>query len=232
MDGTSTNGSLGLGVGIVLIALLASSAALAPVASASSHEPIEPGDWVDFYCTLNFVFDGPQDAYIGTAGHCADEGDRAGHDDLGEFGTVVYDSDAVDFALIDVDDKYEGNLRAGVQGHPGTPTGVATPDHTEPGDRLVMSGQGVIVSATQPTRDLRPSVLVEHGASSYQSDGPVVNGDSGAPLVHADTGRALGVVSGYGVFEFPPTTDVGPTVDAALDDLRANGYDVTLRTAG
>lgn len=216
-------------------ALLA--ALLAAPAAASSQGTLQPGDLVESYegwpCTLNFVFDGPSDAYIGTAGHCVDTSvqERASNADLGEFGTFVYDNDALDFALVDVDDPLEGLLSADVDGHPGTPTGVATPADTDQGDRLLLSGYGLGVSATEPTREQRPSVLVEHTATQYRSDGPVVYGDSGAPFVHAETGKALGIVSKYGVLGVPPTTDVGPTLDHILDVLHDDGWDVQLRTA-
>jgi hypothetical protein len=208
-----------------------STAALAP-ATASSHDVLQPGDSLGGFCTLNFVFDGSGgDAYIGTAGHCVDDGQRVSNPDLGTFGTVVYDNDSsTDFALVDVDDALEGKLDASLDGHGGTPTGVATPDETAPGDALLMSGYGVGAREAETTREERRSVLVEHGSQEYQSDGPVVNGDSGAPLVHAPTGEALGIVSRYGIFEIPPTTDVGPTLDRILDVLQQDGYDVTLRT--
>lgn len=222
---------------IAAVAALVAALLVAPLAAASSHTVLQPGDAVEAYqggiCTLNFVFDGPNDAYIGTAGHCVNttERKRASNADLGEFGTFVYDNDDLDFALVDVDDPVESQLSADVDGHPGTPTGVATPADTDQGDRLLLSGYGLGVSLTEPTREQRPSILVEHEATQYRSDGPVVNGDSGAPFVHAETGKALGVVSEYGIDGVPPTTDVGPTLEAILDALRDDGWDVQLRTA-
>lgn len=210
----------------LLAALLA-----APVA-ASSPTVLQPGDSLEGICTLNFVFDGASDAYIGTAAHCVSGVDqRVSNPDLGEFGTVVYDNDDLDFALVDVDDAVESQLSAEVDGHPGTPTGIAIPAETDRWDRLLLSGHGLGVSLTEPTREQRPSVLVEHNATQYRSDGPVVNGDSGAPFVHADTGKALGIVSEYGLDGVPPTTDVGPTADHIVDVLQDAGWDVQLRTA-
>lgn len=212
-----------------IAALVAASAGLTPVA-ATDHDVLQPGDSLGGYCTLNFVFDGAGDRYIGTAGHCVDAGDRASNPDIGEFGTVIYDSSVPDFALIDVDDSVEPQLAASLDGHPDSPTGVATPEDTSPGDVLRMSGYGVGVSATEPTREERRSVLVDHTDETYDSSGPIVNGDSGAPFVVSDSGEALGIVSRYNFFDVPPTTDVGPTVDYILSSLHANGYDVALST--
>lgn len=219
-----------------LVAALA-VASLGPV-SATDPDVIQPGDRVitaASWCTLNFVLDGSNDAYIGTAGHCVSEGDRVDHPTLGTFGEVVYandhhDDDGVDFALVDVDDGREDELVASVDGHPGTPSGVATPSETAPGDQILLSGHGQVVRLTEPTREDRRSLLVEHTPERVQSTGPVVPGDSGGPLVHAPTGEALGIVSAQGLTELPPSTDAGPTLDHVLGALEDAGYAVSLRT--
>lgn len=231
-----------LPLAVAALVAAAAAAALAPTVGALASTPtlLQPGDAVTSAegtpCTLGFVLDGPHATYIGTAAHCLDPEveDRAHNDRVGEFGTVVYDNDdpTVDLALVEVDDELEANVDGAVAGHPEAPTGVADPDGTEPGDRLHLAGQGLVVSRTEPTREERPSFLVEHNDTGYRSNGPVVNGDSGAPLVHAETGTALGTVSRYGVPDVPPTTDKGPTVQHLLDVLREDGFDVTLRTAG
>lgn len=217
---------VGLAVGLGMLSL----------ATAAASNPIQPGDQVNGLCTLNFVFDSNVDdsVYIGTAGHCIDVGDSASTDGHANFGVAVYDNpygdgDGIDFALIEVDAAHAGAVSGAVAGHPQTPTGFTTSDQTEPGDRLWISGYGIGVQATEPTREQRPSFLLDDDPKQYRSNGPVVNGDSGAPFVHAETGAALGVVSHYN-FDVPPSTDEGPTVEGILADLHANGWDVSLRT--
>lgn len=209
---------------------------LAPAAGAAGPV-LQPGDAVTSVdggsCTLGFVLEGPTETYITTAAHCIDiaKQDRARNAEFGEFGTFVYDNDVptMDVALVDVDPDVP--VDPAVAGHPGTPSGVADPSETAAGDRLRHSGQGLVVARTEPTRQDRPSVLVEHNATAYRSDGLVVDGDSGAPMIHAETGEAVGLVSRYGVFSVPPTTDRGPTLQHVVDVLHGDGYDVHLRTA-
>jgi hypothetical protein len=73
-------------------------------------------------------------------------------------------------------------------------------------------------------------LLVSDTGRQYRSDGPVVNGDSGGPIVHEATGNALGVVSHYGLGGIPPTTDEGPVIEYIVLKLAGAGLPVALRT--
>lgn len=212
---------------LVLIALTAAGV-------QATVDPIQPGDPFDGICTLDFVFDGANGSvYFGTAGHCVDDGERVSTEGHGGFGTVVYvsddEGDRLDVALIEVDSDKEDAVEPTVKGHPGTPTGVTQDDGTQIGDRLLMSGYGVGYSTTQATRENRSAVLTFDNRIRYCSEAPVSFGDSGGPIVHAETGQALGVVSRLDPLDCPGTL-FGPTVQGFLDQAADDGFDLTLRT--
>jgi hypothetical protein len=73
-------------------------------------------------------------------------------------------------------------------------------------------------------------VLTGFDEKSYRADMPAVPGDSGAPLVHLETGAALGVISRFNFGEVPPTTDIGPLVSFILEELAKAGFMVELAT--
>lgn len=214
---------------VLLLAL-----ALLPAVSAleiDANTRIQPGTQVSTsagLCTLNFVFKDAANTYIGTAGHCAEgTGGRASTSGLGSWGTIVVDIDtAVDFALIRVDAAKLSLVRADVQ-HWGGPTGIATPADAGAGDLLALYGYGMGFDVSEPTR-AKQGVLLSHTSTSYVADTWAVFGDSGGPVLHKDTGLAVGIVS---QFNLPVSTDVGPTVPAILNALSARGYSVTLQTA-
>ncbi len=195
--------------------------------------PLRPGAQVGSYCTFNFVFYEPGNgskapvAYIGTAGHCTDEvGDRVPLGEQGNIGTVVYDSDLVespvDFSLIKLDRSMVSKTNPAVLGWEG-PTGVIDPADLAPGQRVNVYGYGVGVGMNEATRP-RFGVLVDSNEDEYLADMPAVNGDSGAPLIHHDTGRALGIISRYGLAAIPPSTDQGPLVAWILREVRSAGF--------
>ncbi|MGH2711696.1 MAG: hypothetical protein ACRDH9_10895 [Actinomycetota bacterium] len=205
--------------------------------------PIRPGSSMGG-CTYNYIFyelvyptpEVPNpipDVFIGTAGHCTDEpGERVELPGLGEIGTVVYDSDVVDsnvdFSLIELDPERVGQTNPQMRGFEG-PKGVATPAMLALGDRVDIYGYGIGVGSLEQTRP-RFGFLTDWTDNEYVADMPAVNGDSGAPLLHDESGFALGVISRYGIDQVPPSTDVGPLVDWVLREVRAAGFDVTLAT--
>jgi trypsin len=201
--------------------------------------PLRPGASLVGGCTFNFVFYKPGTqarppiAYIGTAAHCTDELDQPiSQSELGAIGTVVYDSDLVDspvdFSLIKIDPKFVASTNPQVLGW-GGPTGVVTMDDLDVGDQIDIYGYGLGVGLSEQTRP-RYGYLVAWNEHEYQADMPAVNGDSGSPLIHHETGAALGIVSRYG-FVVPPTTDLGPLMPWILDELHKAGFDVRLATA-
>lgn len=199
----------------------------------------------DAYCTYNWVFhdvvepdpvtgETPEPAaYIGTAGHCTDDlGERMSLVGLGEFGTVVYDSDlvdsGVDFTLIRIDDELVSDTHPQMLGF-AAPTGYATPEDLAVGDVVGLHGYGVVLGQNDVTRD-REGLLVGFNDHEYVADMPAVNGDSGSPLVLSDSGLALGIISRYGFTASPPSTDTGPLLPWILDELTTTGFDVELAT--
>ena len=205
--------------------------------------PIRPGSSMGG-CTYNYIFyelvyptpEIPEpipDVFIGTAGHCTSEpGQRVSLPGLGQIGTVVYDSDVagkdVDFSLIALDPERVAQTNPQMRGFEG-PKGVATVSMLEVGDRVDVYGYGVVVGSLEETRP-RFGLLTDWTDDEYVADMPAVNGDSGAPLLHDESGFALGIISRYGIDQTPPSTDVGPLVDWALREARAAGFDITLAT--
>jgi hypothetical protein len=195
-------------------------------------------------CTFNYIFyelvyptpEVPQpvpDVFIGTAGHCTGEvGQRVSLSGLGEIGSVVYDSDVagktVDFSLIQLDPGRVAQTNPQMRGFEG-PKGVATTSMLAVGDRVDIYGYGIVVGEREETRG-RFGLLTDWTNNEYVADMPAVNGDSGAPLLHDESGFALGIISRYGLDQVPPSTDVGPLVDWALREVRAAGFDITLAT--
>lgn len=203
---------------------------------ASMRHPV--GDTAD-YCTLNFVFYDPKElnppVYIGTAGHCTSKtGERIRLSSGQTVGTVVYDSDKagsdVDFSLIRIDAAMVSKTNPKVLGW-GGPRGVASRSGLKTGDQVDMHGYGMVLGGQESTRS-RWGILTGWTSKEYTADIPAVNGDSGAPLLHHRSGRALGIISRYGVFSIPPSTDAGPLMSwifAAIDE--AGFSNVVLATA-
>lgn len=207
--------------------------------------PIRPGSQFGSSCTFNFVFHQevyalPGDAvvpdvFIGTAAHCTSGvGQRVSVGGFGQVGTVVYDSDQagsdVDFSLVRIDANLVAQTNPQMRGFEG-PKGVATPSMLAIGDVVDVYGYGIGVGQLEQTRP-RSGVLTEWNSDEYMADMPAVNGDSGAPLLHDESGYALGIISRYGI-RVPPSTDQGPLVHWALREIAKAGFDdVELSTIG
>ena len=205
--------------------------------------PIRPGSSIGG-CTSNFIFyelvyptpeipNPVPTVYMGTAGHCTDEpGERVSVSGTGQVGTVVYDSDVVksnvDFSLIELDPERVSQTNPQMRGYEG-PKGIATPATLAVGDQVDVYGYGIGVGLLEQTRP-RFGVLTDWTNDEYVADMPAVNGDSGAPLLHDETGMALGIISRYGIDQVPPSTDVGPLLGWILREVRAAGFNVTLAT--
>ncbi len=212
--------------------------------AASSHA-VRPGDQMETsvgFCTVNFVFDGvgaqAGEVYFGTAAHCVSQvGQSVTVAGNSGFATVAYIHSgpelADDFAFMRVDSAQVHRVQADVKGHDGSPTGVATPGDTSLGDVVQMSGYGTVFNIHQITRENRVGVLWSHSTDHYIIDAPIIFGDSGGPLLHEPTGKALGIVSAIvaGCCSGPGAWNEGPTVQGMQDSAAANGFTVQLRTA-
>jgi len=224
-----------------LLAVLTASLALVPTA-AQAQSKIQPGAQLNIdggSCTLNFVYDGAGinagRTFIGTAAHCGDKVGQEAMDVDGEvFGTFAFIGDAddanADYAFIEVASEHISRVDPALKGYPEYPTGVTTAEETSVGDLIQMSGYGVGFGETQPTQEMRQVILQSDDAEHFSLSGPSVNGDSGGPFVHIDTGKALGLVSRYGFTE--AATDVGPTIEGVLAKAAKAGFPVALRAAG
>lgn len=196
---------------------------------AGAATTIQPGTFVDTEgvgCTLSFVFTDGTRTYIATAGHCAErDGARASVAGIGQFGTVVYrrHSGSDDVALIRVDADKAGAVSPSVR-DVGVPTGYTTAAETSIGDLIVLTGNGLIFGDTSVTRTRR-GVLAADDQGEYLAEIAAIFGDSGGPVVHAATGKALGIVSGISIPTLPPSTLVGTTVQRALVLFRENVND-------
>ena len=200
--------------------------------------PLRPGSSLGGYCTFNFLFaDASGKAYIGTAGHCTEDlGERVELAGQGQIGKVVFDSDvtegadgAVDFSLIQLDGDWVAKANPTMLGTDG-PVDAVTRDELAVGDQLDVHGYGMVLGDTDATRH-RSGFLTDWDDKLYRADMPAVNGDSGAPLLHAPTGKAFGIISHYGLSAVPPTTDEGPIMPFILEELAAAGFTVSLATA-
>lgn len=216
-------------------------AAVAVALGSSLHDAtvaaplIQPGEYMestDSACTLNFVYDGRGGAvYIGTAAHCVAEiGEDISLADGTVFGDVAAIGDPAttetDWALIKVRRRHINSVTPAVKGHPWHPTGVTTSSDTTVGDLVQQSGYGMGFDLTETTREERQSVLTYDDAELFTVLGASIFGDSGGPVVHIPTGRALGTVSRLciGACEME-----GPTVEGILAQAAEQGLRVKLR---
>lgn len=225
----------GLGRSILVIGLC--FATLFPLAGHASpaETSIQPGAILRSsvgQCTMNFVFeDSSGGLFVGTAGHCSQKvGDRMRSAD-GEFGSVVWreSSSSMDFSLVRIDGDKTGQVSPAVRFW-GGPVGSTASSETGAGDALLLYGYGVGFATTSATRP-REGVLWSDSSSDYVADTGAVNGDSGGPIIHEPTGKALGIVSRFNLTSLVPSTDIGPTVESILAVLSANGFNLTLKTA-
>lgn len=249
-------------LGILLVSCLAWVLA-APMFQAAppTIKPIQPGGPLteQFFagtaattCTAGFILrDGSGNWYVMTAAHCLAPGitpylTAAG----GFYGQTVVDDDlpsqggpstGIDVGLVKVYPSKVGFISPQVRGF-GGPTGIASASTLAMGDEVLamgyFSGYGNGYPVSHP---LIQQAQVAYGVFS-QWDGPnyrtiqtTINGYSGGPVVAADDGQAIGIVSAQQAhFQTGlPGIDVGPTVPAMLARL-ANPYGfsgLTLQTA-
>lgn len=206
------------------------------VSPARAAEPVQPGVFIstdEGGCTLGFIYQGSGGrTYASTAAHCVSgEGDevRLGSGEV--FGRVKLrgnpDVTAADWALIEVAGAYVSSVKPSVVGHPSTPIDFTRASGTRLGDAVRLSGHGIGFSFTSPTREGRVGILTYDSNSEHAVAAPLVFGDSGGPIVHAETGRALGIVSRlcFGV-----CTEMGPTVQGIIAQVKDKGYIISLQT--
>ncbi len=227
-------------------------ASLAVAVPTNAGTPVHPGDFMESNvggCTLGFVFNGTGskagNVYFATAAHCVD---HVGEDIKLSSGTIIgdvaaignADAEATDWALIQVRSQYEGDVRGAVRGHPTIPMGYTNPSETAQFDLIRFSGYGMGFDLLALTRESRVGLMGSDSGETYDLIGLDISGDSGGPIIHDRTGKALGLVSRGCVTALLPVpgpcgggvaTSVGPTVQGILAKAAAKGFTVSLRNA-
>lgn len=215
-------------------------------AEATSHD-VRPGDRMvigNASCTVSFLFDGQGgkagEVYFSTAAHCVGSvGQNVQINGINNFAVVEWihpdwdGQDAeVDMALLRVHDDNLDEVQADVRGHDGSPTGVATLSDTGLGDLVQFSGHGTGFGVHPLTREERVGVLWSDAGNIYQVEAPIVFGDSGGPVLHEPTGKAIGIVSQIvvGCCTGPGAWVQGPNIHHVIDEATDNGFEIELRT--
>jgi hypothetical protein len=219
--------------------LLISFAALSlllfgPVRQAGALTSIQPGDSISTTvggCTLGFGATSGGETYYMTAAHCVEHvGDSVELDDGTVLGQVAAIGNAnntgTDWSLIRVAPGLSGLASGVLRGH-AAPTGVAKASQTATGDLIDHSGYGIPWFISPTLREQRFGVLIDQDATTWVSIGPDTQGDSGGPVLHRNTGGALGLVSRLCI---GLCTSEGPTVEGILPQAAAKGFPLTLKT--
>ncbi len=194
-------------------------------------------------CTVGFLFVDPvkQIYYFGTAGHCTDSangstydgtGTRVGTQELGEIGTVVFDSDGpvpisdtvqvseggVDFTLVQLDPGINLQANPEVLTFQG-PTGYLACADLQAGSMAGLYGQGMVFR--EADQQSRSGAVARCNAEDNSAEVVIriVFGDSGGPVLQLANGKAIGhASSGDGV------TMNAITMDYVFRDLAAAGF--------
>lgn len=219
----------------LLAAVFAATPMLTSPASAAGGV-VQPGDqiWTAVGgCTLNFLFDGvgvnAGKVYFATAAHCVEKiGEDVENASGLVFGDVAYignaDVTAWDFAFIQVRSGIA--VSPAMKGWPQYPTGYTTAVETAQGDQIQQSGFGTAYSFTKPTQEQRKGILTSDTNQIWRFAGGMDFGDSGGPLAHIKTGKALGIESRVCI---NVCTDEGPTIEGVLAKI-ATTFPVQIRT--
>ncbi|HEV7886422.1 MAG TPA: trypsin-like serine protease [Acidimicrobiales bacterium] len=228
--------------GALVLAGAVTAGGLGPSPRAVAAAPlVQPGEYVETptaICTLAFVFagasGGPQAGrtFVATAAHCVGSvGEPASLSDGTVFGHVALIGDAnafeADYAFIEVGAGALGRVSPAVKGHPTMPTGSTVSSGTAVGDRVLQSGYGMGFEYTAATRESRQSVLTYDNHEAAGVAGAVIFGDSGGPLMHAASGKALGIVSRACI---NACEEEGPTIEGVLAKADARGWKLRIRT--
>lgn len=223
--------------GLVTAALVLLASVVVPGRAAHAAS-IQPGDYMrsgNQGCTLGFVVADAAHTYFLTAAHCVElhapvqliDGTLVGHT-VAEGSSAEIPGLEQDWALVAVFPHLVADVVPTVRGAPGTPTGIESSTESGLGDVIRYSGYGVGFDVLSITREQRYGVLTYQDGGSWDSIGTDVNGDSGGPVLHAASGRALGLVSRSCI---GLCTSSGPTIEGILQQTAGVGYAVTLRTA-
>lgn len=211
-----------------------------PTWSEVANARLRPGSLIGpSGCTAGFLFVDPvnQAYYLGTAAHCTDSADGTTQDGtgtrvelkgVGGIGTVVFDSDGptpnsglirsnptVDFSLMLLDPDINLIAHPQVISFQG-PTGFSDCLDISTGDLIALYGHGEIFEPVGPRG--REGVFDQCNDGTFEGVLPAYFGDSGGPVLHVASGKALGLVSGGG------GVLVGPTLPYIFSALAKAGF--------
>lgn len=184
-------------------------------------------------CTLAFLARGPMNdtLFALTAGHCFGTGDLSnagkaripGTNEV--FGHVVAgQSDAGhDWALIALEPGFVEKATPVIPGL-GSPTGASQGPYKF-GEEVCHVGHGDVVGAVNPRCG---AIWAVYAAGHFAFLGEAYHGDSGSPVIEADTGAAIGVlVAGF----YSPVGDVAAYhICTILDALFDSGFPLRILT--
>ena len=225
-----------------------------PIWGSAESSKLRPGSLiatVSTNCTAGFLFVDPvaEVYYMSTAAHCADSADGTTYDGtgtevtiegIGVIGTVVYDSDGpvpisttgndplsrLDFALVQLapDVNLEANPQMFLQDGP---TGFIGCSDMSPQDSIAIYGHGQIFEPAEIYSRDGPLYQCTNspGYEEFVALVPTFFGDSGGPVLHVPSGRALALVTSFGVRAVTATAGLyGPTLDHAFEELAKAGF--------
>jgi hypothetical protein len=228
-----------LGIAFAAISFVMAASMGSTLSAQAATDPIQPGDEISTTvggCTLNFIYDGTGaqagKVFGGTAAHCVTAAGQDVQLGTGEtFGRVAFVGDQNttqdDYAFIEILPAFVARVSPAMKGNPSYPTGVALPAETTLGDTTQLSGYGMGFGVTATTQERRVGVLSYDDEEIYTVVAPLIFGDSGGPVAHVKSGKALGIVSRLcvGLCE-----EEGPTVHGLLTKAAVRGFTVNLRT--
>lgn len=213
--------------------------------------PIQPGMKVlfstadDSSCTMGFLFRSRTNGtlYGSTAGHCiwnqsSGQGVWQGtpRDRTRRIGTLVAATDRVeaDWALIRLHDDVLADVTPSVRHWTG-PTGLPSDAVIDQDEVTCQYGWGFVYRHREATRhrcgrfDEWEVYRVRSDVTWFSWEARTWGGDSGSPVIHYETGRALGL----DIFTttFARRDNHGITVCGIITDARSFGYDLELVTA-
>lgn len=211
-----------------------------PYAWAGKQAPIRPGSEMTSIGTLGFVLRNAtnETLYMLTAGHAVEHGEmikvwaedgeyRSGEVKVGPVVDRRYE-EGHDWALVEIVDQARERVDPRVR-HWAGPTKVASNATVEFNDTVCHYGHGGAYSLSEETRHRCGRLDGFNQSYNFVFWGEHSGGDSGSPVVHYDTGAAIGLLEGA----FPPGPwglGGGVTVCHLLDDVHRAGYDVALVT--
>lgn len=204
------------------------------LASGEGDTPaIRPGTDTNA-CTLGFLFQSENNStwYASTAGHCVETGQEIYvWPDGPVIGEVVArrDDGDNDWALIRVPEGSEKHLDPSVRHWTG-PSQPPNDRGVRPPDRVCFYGYGDLYKLAETTRHRCGKIQgfrARDGVTLVDFRSRGWAGDSGSPVIHYESGEAVGMV----LAGWPAYNSIAIDVCSLSERFAAHGYNMTLATA-